>query len=442
MKLPKHSLFFLITIMLISPAALGQGIDYTDCDYLAGECETPDSVAGKWGNQGFYQTANNYDDDMHDDDEDNCPLIVNNNQSDIDEDGTGDVCDNCPKFENADQADLDGDGIGDPCDNDADGDSILNGVDNCPWAHNPNQGDLDEDEIGDLCDDDIDGDEVENLSDNCPYGVTTDCNRDSDGDGVEDFTLFEDGAEWNDNCPSMVNPAVNGVQPDMDGDGVGDLCDYDRDGDGVTNSTDNCPEHSNPDQADLDRDGLGDYFELDGSGDPLCDVKKEGEEHAFCYVVRGDFEKCLSPKSATFTVYTPRVLFYGTGDTILLRLFANRHSSALRYRWEVRGGNGELHNHLGATTVSTPFEYNYFNRREVYFKPYTPGVYEIVVTAEQVFEDPITGQVGVVATATAELEVSGIDPDSQDDCTCRAVGRPRTSLIATIARFLDSLLHN
>lgn len=98
---------------------------------------------------------------------DNCPLVANganeDNQSDIDGDQIGDLCDsdrdgdgvnndsdafpdnsaetldtdndthgdnadNCPLISNVDQADVDQDGAGNVCDADADGDGILNTI--------------------------------------------------------------------------------------------------------------------------------------------------------------------------------------------------------------------------------------------------------------------------------------------------------------------------
>jgi hypothetical protein len=70
---------------------------------------------------------------------DNCPLVPNPDQSDIDQDGLGDVCDNCKSTKNANQSDTDHDGVGDLCDN-------------CPTIANPTQADFDRDGLGDACD--------------------------------------------------------------------------------------------------------------------------------------------------------------------------------------------------------------------------------------------------------------------------------------------------
>ncbi len=47
---------------------------------------------------------------------DNCPLVANERQSDIDTDGIGDVCDNCPTKFNPYQSDSDNDLLGAACD--------------------------------------------------------------------------------------------------------------------------------------------------------------------------------------------------------------------------------------------------------------------------------------------------------------------------------------
>lgn len=145
------------------------------------------------------------DNDTVPDDFDNCPLVTNTQQSDLDKDGIGDICDpimdtdhdgiedntdNCPLVANADQKDLDSDSIGDVCDTDADNDSVLNVIDNCPLIANTDQSDLDKDGIGDTCD---------------PI-------MDTDHDGIEDNS---------DNCPLVSNAD----QIDLDNDNIGDACD-------------------------------------------------------------------------------------------------------------------------------------------------------------------------------------------------------------------------
>ncbi|RMG18507.1 MAG: hypothetical protein D6729_06975, partial [Deltaproteobacteria bacterium] len=77
----------------------------------------------------------------------------------LDGDGDG-VCDgedNCPLVVNADQTDTDGDGAGDACDSDDDGDGVDDGADNCPLVVNADQTDTDGDGAGDACDSDVGG---------------------------------------------------------------------------------------------------------------------------------------------------------------------------------------------------------------------------------------------------------------------------------------------
>ena len=52
-----------------------------------------------------------------------------NGAEEADEDGVNNAQDNCPLVANADQADLDSDSIGDACDNEADGDGVGDACD-------------------------------------------------------------------------------------------------------------------------------------------------------------------------------------------------------------------------------------------------------------------------------------------------------------------------
>jgi hypothetical protein len=140
--------------------------------------------------------------------------------ADDDGDGVPDASDNCNVLENPDQADLDGDDQGDACDADDDGDTVVDASDNCARVANPDQADLDGDALGDACDD-------------------------GDGDDVTDAA---------DNCVSVANPD----QANLDGDAQGDACDADDDGDGATDASDNCPSIANATQANADGDAQGD----------------------------------------------------------------------------------------------------------------------------------------------------------------------------------------
>jgi Ca2+-binding RTX toxin-like protein len=73
--------------------------------------------------------------------------------NDQDMDGVSHAADNCPLVENPDQVDLDEDTQGDACDPDDDNDTVDDVIDNCRTVPNPDQVHLDQDDIGDLCDD-------------------------------------------------------------------------------------------------------------------------------------------------------------------------------------------------------------------------------------------------------------------------------------------------
>lgn len=85
-------------------------------------------------------------------------VVVSNNlvatqlPCDADGDSTPDALDNCPLIANPDQADVDSDAVGDACDLDNDNDGVNDDADNCPAAANADQTDSDLDGLGDACD--------------------------------------------------------------------------------------------------------------------------------------------------------------------------------------------------------------------------------------------------------------------------------------------------
>ncbi len=175
-------------------------------------------------------SPNNLDGDSFTDEEDNCPGIYNEDQSDIDGDGIGDICDKCPVT--AGNADADGDGVIDGCDScegfndllDADADGVPDGCDQCAGF--------------------VDG-------------------VDSDGDGVVGGCDICEG--YNDSL-------------DADNDGVPDGCELcagfndsiDTDADGVPDGCDVCQGYN--DTVDLDTNGIPDGCDIIGVQPVLLNV--------------------------------------------------------------------------------------------------------------------------------------------------------------------------
>lgn len=133
---------------------------------------------------------------------------------------------------------------------DSDGDGVPDFTDNCRNDPNPDQADSDNDNIGDACDSDPGGpggDDDDDDSDGTPGDDDDDSGMENDQDG--------DGVDdGEDNCPETANAD----QQDTDGDNAGDACDPDDDNDGVNDTDDNCPLIGNAGQQDEDNDGTGD----------------------------------------------------------------------------------------------------------------------------------------------------------------------------------------
>jgi Zn-dependent metalloprotease len=258
-------------------ASVGLGDADRDCDGMLDSTDTDD------------------DGDFALDSRDNCPIVTNFSQSDIDSDGIGDACDpdvdgdgipndgdasgaagdnpctggsvdgcddNAPLVTNADQRDDDFDGIGEVIDDD-DGDGIVNPRDNCRYVRNFDQANADRDSRGDACDPDNDNDGVLDDGDGsgvegdnpCTGGATTDCDDNSPvtyNPDQHDFDADRVG-DMSDNCAYVANED----QLDTDGDGRGNACDDDDDGDHVPDHRDSCPFDADPFQFDFDGNGVG-----------------------------------------------------------------------------------------------------------------------------------------------------------------------------------------
>ncbi|MCW8853254.1 MAG: thrombospondin type 3 repeat-containing protein, partial [Gammaproteobacteria bacterium] len=102
---------------------------------------------------------------------------------------------------------------------DLDGDGIADNQDNCPVNANTNQTDTDNDTIGDACDNDIDGDGTPNESDAFPLDPTE--TLDTDNDGIGNNTDTDDDNDGLTDA-TEISIGTNPLLVDTDGDGYSD----------------------------------------------------------------------------------------------------------------------------------------------------------------------------------------------------------------------------
>jgi hypothetical protein len=188
---------------------------------------------------------------------------------DTDFDGIPDNKDNCQIIANPNQDNLDGDRYGDACDDDRDGDGVFDEEDDFP-DNAVQYLDLDSDGIGHTEDDDNDGDGINDDIDNCPYVANA---EQADSNGLNDGVDLGDACELsglNDSGQDRSGAFPRGNYESCEGDSnknLSDLqdCNYGRD----------YLARKNVLTANLAKAGAGDsgfdFTKLDSSGQILAD---------------------------------------------------------------------------------------------------------------------------------------------------------------------------
>ena len=245
-----------------------------DGDGIGDHCDSLDytqdpNIANPAGNDFENDTDNDGTDNLAD----GCPTdplyTVAADCADPDGDDVVTAVDNCPNTSNSEQEAVIGDGtLGDACDNE-DSDQYVDGVDNCPFMVSQVVDDNHTDCI------DTDNDNWPDSQDDCPLEPATQSGsciapvEDTDNDGVDDDV---------DNCITRRNASQNAaVCAGGDIDGIYNEAQdaFDIDGPAALVSpdddVDNCPSIYNPDQEDFDNDGDGNACDPDDDDDGLSD---------------------------------------------------------------------------------------------------------------------------------------------------------------------------
>ncbi len=270
--------------------------------------------------------SNDPDGDSIDSENDNCPVVANNSQSDLDGDSVGDACDSDIDGDNvandsdafpndpSETLDSDGDGIGNNADEDDDGDSmpdeyeLANGLDPLDAADaaldNDGDGDsnlqeyinnTDPNDADDyyyltlvLESESADVESATGVSISFEYSIASSTDTISDYDFIENTSPANGTLSYSNNKyiiyesdPSFIGTDAFALalsyNDKLSNEIAFNVSIYagDPDSDGIISSADNCPDIANPEQSDIDSDSIGDVCDSDIDGDGYSNADEE-----------------------------------------------------------------------------------------------------------------------------------------------------------------------